>query len=49
MDTLKEVANILEGITDQLVRISKILETYEKEMENAEARRQTSSSHPIQR
>ena len=49
MDTLKEVANILEGITDQLVRISKILETYEKEMENAEARRQTSTSDPLRR
>lgn len=49
MDTLKEIAEILEGITDQLVRISKILETYEKEMENARATRQKSQSHPIQR
>ena len=49
MDTLKEVTEILEGITDQLVRISKILETYEKEMENARATRQTSASDPLRR
>lgn len=49
MDTLKEVANILEWITDQLARITAILESYEKEMEDAEARRQTSASDPLRR